>query len=457
MRVAAYHLPQEISGFPVKTLTFGEVSLEIPVVTPKFLGAVIDHLAEARERLLKRTDEEILRSLVEVFTSWRDTRDPCRQMAEEALPAVTRFSPAMIAHGLDLLFQGYQPDSLERLIRGTPLKEFLNDFSPYGSGMSRAFGPSLTTHILAGNIPGIGLPGVVLTTILRSANVIKTSSGDPVFPALWAQSVARHDLEFGEALAVLPWRGGEVDLEEVAFTRADVVIAYGADATIRSIQGRVRGRFLGHGHRLSFGCVGREVLTQAGAVAKQAAYDASLFDQHGCLSPHCFYVEEGGEVTPREFSGLLAAAMEAWARELPPGPPTIEEAAAVQTFRAQYEARELGGKEVNLFSSPRGVEWAVIYDADPTFTPSCLHRTVLVKPVADLAELPPLLQSWRPYLQAIGIAVSEERLAKLGPLLGRTGVSRICPLGKMQAPPLTWHQEGREVLQSLLRWVDLEG
>lgn len=456
MKIAGYHLPGKPSGFLVQALAFGEVSLEIPIVTRKFLGEVIDHLVDAQGRLLKRTEEEILSSLAGAFASWREKRDPFRQVAEEVLPAVTRFSTSMVRHGLDLVFQGYRADAFHGLLHETSSKKFLEGFSPHGSGMSQAFGPSLTTHILAGNIPGIGLPGLVGATLLKSANLIKPSSGDPVFPALWAQSVARQDPELGECLAVLPWRGGEADIEEVAFTRSDVVMAYGADATIRHIQGRVKGRFVGHGHRLSFGCVGREVLAQAAEVARRAAYDTSLFDQQGCLSPHCFYIEKGGEVTPKEFAALLAVAMEAWAAELPPGSPTIEETVTVQNFRAQYEARELAGKGINLFCSPRGVEWTVIYDPDPTFTPSCLHRTVLVKPMADLMELPHLLHSWRPHLQAVGVEVSEERLQSLGPLLGRTGVSRICPLGRMQAPPLSWHQEGRDILQHLLHWVDLE-
>ena len=36
------------------------------------------------------------------------------------------------------------------------------------------------------------------------------------------------------------------------------------------------------------------------------------------------------------------------------------------------------------------------------------------------------------------------------------GISRICPLGEMQFPPLTWHQDGAPVLSSLVSWLDLE-
>jgi hypothetical protein len=310
--------------------------------------------------------------------------------------------------------------------------------------------------VLAGNIPGIGLPGLIAATLLGSANLVKPASAEPLFPALWAASVAREDPEIGECLAVLWWSGGRTDLEAVAFDHAEVVIAYGSEQTIHALQGRVRCRFLGHGHRVSFGLIGREVLSMAEEVADRAAYDASLFEQQGCLSPHLFYVEEGGRMSPRDFAELMGAAMARWAERLPPGPLTPEEGTTIRRFRAGYEAQELAGKEVALFTSPRGLDWTLIYDADPTFIPSCLHRTVLIKPVADLVEVGGLIQSWRPYLQAAGVAVIPERIGVLAGALGQAGVNRICPIGRMQVPPLTWHQEGRSFFRDLLRWTDLE-
>jgi hypothetical protein len=456
MKVAAYHLPRTVSGYETETRSISAVTLEVPRITPTLLTEVTGHLERARERLRKRKGEEIAEILAEVFRRWQDHTDLFRQEAEAALPATTRFSPAMVAHGLDLLCGGYTVDAIHELLQGIGDEEALDGFVHLGPQLSRAYSPALITHVLAGNIPGIGLPGIIAATLLGSANLIKTASAEPLFPALWAASVAREDPEIGECLAVLWWSGGRTDLEAVAFDRAEVVIAYGSEQTIHELQGRVRCRFLGHGHRVSFGLIGREVLSRAEEVADRAAYDTSLFDQQGCLSPHLFYVEEGGRVGPKEFAELMGAAMTRWARQLPPGLLTPEEAATVRRFRANYEAQGLAGKEVALFASPQGLDWTLIYDADPTFIPSCLHRTVLVKPVADLSEVGDLLRSWRPYLQAAGVAVVPERIGTLAGRLGEAGVNRICPIGRMQVPPLTWHQEGRSLLRDLLRWADLE-
>ena len=456
MRVAAYHLPTKILRCEVETRSYGDVTVDLPVATPALLAEAIRHLEEAREQVGKRKRREIAEILADVFTQWQERDNPFRQAAEMALPAITRFSKPMVVHGLDLLLHGYTSEAFDAFFREIGSEEVLEGCVPVGSHLGRTYGPALTSHVLAGNIPGVGLPGIIAATILGSASLVKSASSDPVFPALWAQSVARRDPEIGEALAVLSWSGGQTDLEAIVFDRAEVVMAYGSERTIREIQGRVRGRFLDHGHRLSFGMIGREVLANAEEIAKRAAYDASLFDQQGCLSPHLFYIEEGGEATPKEFAGLLASAMEPWAKRLPPGSLTREEAVAVRRFRADYEAQEVAGKDVTLFTSPERLDWTVIYEADPIFTASCLQRTVLVKPVADLSKVDDLLRSWRPYLQAAGVAVAPERIETVAARLGQTGVSRICPIGKMQVPPLTWHQEGRSLIHHLLRWVDLE-
>jgi hypothetical protein len=35
-------------------------------------------------------------------------------------------------------------------------------------------------------------------------------------------------------------------------------------------------------------------------------------------------------------------------------------------------------------------------------------------------------------------------------------VTRVCPLGRMQEPPLTWRHDGRPALADLITWTDLE-
>jgi hypothetical protein len=245
-------------------------------------------------------------------------------------------------------------------------------------------------------------------------------------------------------------------LEEAAFSRAEVVVAYGADESLSEIRQRVCGRFLGYGHKVSFGFISREALDKAQVVASCAAYDTALFDQQGCLSPQLFYVERGGRVTPEEFAWALAKALAELQRTLPRGQISSAESLAIQRTRDEAEWQAIAGKRVTLHASPGGTEWTVIYEEDPTFLPSPLNRTVRVKPLDDVQQVAEFLRPWRAYLEAAGVAVASERLAMVAEVLGAAGVSRICPVGKMQEPSLSWHHGGRLCLRELVRWVGIE-
>ena len=102
-------------------------------------------------------------------------------------------------------------------------------------------------------------------------------------------------------MLVAPWRGGDADVEAIVFGEADLVVASGSDAAIAAIQARVARRFIGHGHKISFAVIGRERLDDDAAarqLARRLAYDVSLWDQQGCLSPQLCYIESGWQRVP---------------------------------------------------------------------------------------------------------------------------------------------------------------
>ena len=58
------------------------------------------------------------------------------------------------------------------------------------------------------------------------------------------------------------------------------------------------------------------------------------------------------------------------------------------------------------------------------------------------------------------LAEADETIAsdmlELALQLARWGVTRVCPLGQMQNPPLTWRHDGRPALGDLVTWTDWE-
>ena len=438
----------------------------MPVETPpspRELNAVMDALlARRRRHLARRPVHDILEVMDRCIRRWLDPDSDERRQAEAQLPATTGLSPPMLRHVLPLVFEEYRGERLGALLDAElGGRDGLDRAVASDGGSHRAIGPKLSVHVLAGNLPGAGLDGTIFSLLVKSAVLVKAASAEPVLPALFARSLATVDPELGACLRVVHWPGGRADLENAAFGRADLVVASGSDASLASIRGRLGAdtRFIGYGHKLSFGLVTRAGLADRGALAhwsRAAAYDVAVYDQLGCLSPQLVYVEEGGPVSPREFASALADDLAAWQITLPRGAMPTEAGSAVRRLRDRAEWQALAGKDVVLHVSPDGTDWTVIYEADPTFAPSPLYRTVHVKPLHGPAHLAELLADWRPYLEAAGIAADPDEAARLGELLAGLGVSRVCPLGKMQRPPLNWCRGGRPRIGDFVRWTGSE-
>jgi hypothetical protein len=247
-------------------------------------------------------------------------------------------------------------------------------------------------------------------------------------------------------------------LTQAALAEANAVIAYGDDHTIAALR-QIAPRdatFSGYGHKISFAVVTKEAMTIEGlpALAEAAAFDASVYDQQGCLSPHVFYVEERGQLGPRKFAEALAGAMAAYQARIPRGTLSVEEAAQVSTMRAGYLFRSETDRRVAVWSSPTPNEWTVIYEDDPSFALSCLNRVVFVKPTDGFKRVLDAIQKFAPRISTVGVAPLNERAMAFAADLSRMGIHRVCPIGQMQRPPLSWHHDGRPNLAELVRWTD---
>ena len=112
--------------------------------------------------------------------------------------------------------------------------------------------------------------------------------------------------------------------------------------------------------------------------------------------------------------------------------------------------------ETRHWCSKDSTAWTVIYEADPRFQLSCLHRFIYVKGVANLTEALHNADSVRGKVSTVGLAATEDKVCELVTQLARWGVTRVCPLGQMQNPPLTWRHDGRPALGDLVTWTDWE-
>ena len=308
--------------------------------------------------------------------------------------------------------------------------EILDDFQPHGAHLAKAVGPGTILHVVSGNTPAAGLQSLIRGLLLGSHNLCKIPSAGLPEVAAFRDALPR-------ALAECVEISG--DLPDEWLMRADAVIVFGSDETIADFRARVRAgqTFIAHGHKISAGFVFDD--PRFASVAG-AARDVAAFDQQGCLSPQVIFVR--GEA--RAYAERLAAEMEKLA---PRGAISLSESLAIRTAREDIAFRAANGEDARLWQSAGSTAWTVAFETAPGFPRSPLNRFVFVKPLpADLAEV-------RAHLSCAGIWPATLEHARP---LSACGFSRICPLGAMQTPAWTWHQDGAASLAGLVRWCDLE-
>lgn len=432
-----------------------QVPGEPPNLSPKALRKISNRLIAAQGRLSDVPVRDIAAWIGAAAARWRDLNDPVRREAEGALPQACGLSKEMVREVLDDLFGQLTEAALLGLLEselGDPA--VLDRFRPRKGkeGNVRAFGPRLITQILPGNILGVSVVSLVCGLLVKSANLLRVSREELPLIALFATSLKAVWPELGDAVAVLTWDKTREDLTHAAFEKADCAIVYGNNTTLAAVRPHipVTAKTIFHGHKLSLGVIAREATGVD--LAEKAAIDIVLYDQRGCLSPHLYYVESGGAASPHDFAKQLADALRAAAVKWPKGAVSADEAGRIQQLRAALPLK--GGA---VFQSEKGVDWTVLFDPDPEFTASPLSRTIWIKPVDDLSDIPPLLVPVGDLVQAVGVAASPERAEALANTLSIIGGCRICAIGDMQRPPLHWHHDGAFRLLPLLRFVDWEG
>jgi hypothetical protein len=476
-------------------------------LTPSMITEACQTLIRNRERYLAtRSTQSVVAVLCNVANDWLTPDFEFRKLALDQGPKATGFSRATLASGLDAFFKELTKENFEALLQQDlgnlqRLDQFVATEPEKTSNRTAvASGPELIAHITAGNLPCPTLMSIVLGMLIRSAQFVKCASGTSFLPRLFAHSIHQADSKLAACLEITEWRGKNnansrrasnpfatapsrpmtdttkpvtvrvlnEELANALFEHADCVTATGSDETLASIRRRLspRTKFLGYGHQVSFGYVANGNLSGVNArnAAAQAADDIVAWDQLGCLSPHVIYVEHGGTVSAELFAEMLAKELEQREKSEPRAELPVEHAAAIASRRSFYETRAAyfhtntmpDYPATRIWKSENSTAWTVIYEADPRFQTSCLNRFIYVKGVTDLTEMLQNADTLRGKVSTVGLAAPKDKVQGLAFELARWGVTRVCPLGQMQRPSLTWRHDGRLPLGELVRWTDYE-
>jgi hypothetical protein len=318
------------------------------------------------------------------------------------------------------------------------LGQFLrgSDLQRYGRQHCLALPLSPILHIVSGNTPHAALQSLLRGVIVGASNWVKMPKEGLPEVETFVRALPE---ELRPALAT--------GLEPNWMEEAEMIVVFGSDETVREFSGRVlpSQRFLAHGHKVSLGLIWGQCDLQ---LTEGIVRDVFSFDQLGCLSPQFFYV--AGDSA--EFAYQLSRELE---KQLQRPTTTVREpptAAALRAFREEWKFRAAAESGVCFWDSHGSLDWVVIHDPTPDLVHNPLHGTIIIKPMPSDPKT--ALFPIQRLISTIGLhPLDLESVA----LAVRSGAQRVCQIGQMQEPPLTWHHDGWPALESLVRYVDVEG
>jgi hypothetical protein len=438
------------------------------------------------EWLQRQRTRAVIEMIAHTADQWLEPENGFRLLALRDGPRETGWSPATLARGLDSFFRSITVESLEALVAqdlgdARRLDDFGAGSAEHRTGRtSLAVGPELLVHLTAGNLPNPALFSMILGLIMRSAQIVKCPRDASLLPRLFAHSLAATESKLGACLELVSWSHDERnarELEDLLFSEAACVTATGSDSMLAEVRPRIpsRTRFIGYGHRMSFGLIAKESLSPYSRkrLVRAMADDITAWNQLGCLSPHAYYVEEEASGSAETLAEELAAELERREATEPRGTIGVAESALIQSRRGIFELRaaamaSLTERNLNrslffdppatvrLWASTESTAWTVVLNHDARFQPSCLHRFIELKPVRNWGEVLRFAEPFRQQLSTVAVAAPDDRLPEMARQLAHWGVSRICPIGRMQEPPAAWRHDGRPALGDLVTWTDLE-
>jgi hypothetical protein len=142
-------------------------------------------------------------------------------------------------------------------------------------------------------------------------------------------------------------------------------------------------------------------------------------------------------------------------------PASLETRGRMRALRDAAEFGAASGSGERVFGGPAD-GWMVLYEPEAPdgsarrFEPSCLGRTVRVRPLPDPARLGEVLEPVRHLIQGVALEGSEPGRTTTAMILARSGVTRVTTFRDQPWPPAWWKHDGEGPLRALVRWVTLE-
>ncbi len=348
-------------------------------------------------------------------------------------------SAATLAFGFGELERCWQPDAMRR---------FLATELPQEHPHWRPLLPQRLAMVLAATVPPAGIQATMLPVMAGVPVLVRAAARLQPLMRAFLEVLARCAPALAPAVILAHFPSSDLDSAAAMAAAGDAIVVHGSARAVAQWQRLARPHqiFVPYGHRISAAYLGADP-EPTPAILSDLALDLCLWDQYGCLSPQALYLQGDAKDAAEVARQLAHHALPPLEARFPLGPLD----AAARAHRRSYIQNAL--LDAHAFTAPGGATILAYPSAQP-LTPSCGARVLPVYPVADLDDLIPHLSAAAPHLQCLGMAgatLTPQRLATLT----LAGLNRVCPLGHMQRPPLSWRHDGIGTLAPLVRWVSL--
>ncbi|MGI8905018.1 MAG: acyl-CoA reductase [Candidatus Sumerlaeaceae bacterium] len=392
--------------------------------------------ATANNAELWRVAPEVLAAVAALVA---DPNQPIHHRFLEAAPSVG-FSPEMVGEALTIALKPLSAEALKHH----------RDRCLPANGMLRC--PELIFHVLAGNLFVSGIESITTAMLAGAASLVRCSSADLVYPALWQKAVHQVFPLWGDAIHVTHWPTENAESTAAACSASDAVIAFGSDDSVAAVRALtpIRVPFIPHGTKVSFALVSAEALRENPAdIAARLAYDFSVYDQQGCLSPRAAFIEACDSGTLSRFRETFVSEMRSLEQQLPPGPKDLAQSAALARERNEAMIETALDETTELWSTA-GDRFVATVRPIAMYQPGSVNRFADLRVFRDIAELQAALAPYRGIISTLGVTGTAGEWRAIADDLR---VDRICSLGEMQKPPLGWTHDGRQPLADLLQFT----
>jgi len=436
--------------------------MESESITPQIIENLLQKAKEKRDQFAAVPIMRIAEVLDRISKKLQDEQHPARRKTMQIMPDLIHFSDEMVKAGLDAICENLKFESIVKRLK-IDLDDigYIDDFTynPTFDGYIKAVPQGVLSHISAGNVFVGAIDTLVQGIITKNINILKMSSFDPVFPLIFAELLIECDPEqlVSPYFALIPFKGGDKEIEEIIKQESDVVIVYGGKNAVEAYRNN-RGLFtkdVEFGPKYSCMVIDSSELAKhdVAEIARLAARDFTMWEQSACSSPHSIFID--GKENAVRFAEEMKKAFVQLQSEFPfPEINTDEKMEITRTRELARVDQALGNSEL-IIPAVNDQSWSVIVEYKPVFQISCQHRTAYIIAIDNFEQVIDALSGYGKFIQSVGILADYSKLFDYAARLTQLGADRITEIGAMSQRKHGTPHDGTRGLAEYVKWVSV--